>query len=138
MPRKSSGRKEAQRQRQEKYRERLAVKGEAETGDLDTALAASIAAFVNGLEAVQDRLKANEVDQAQAILDRAELRRSKELMDFLLNAGVEFLGSQKLEDGRQKYSTSASRRLMRRRLVWLKESLKNPAASTLQKRGFSL
>jgi hypothetical protein len=113
MPRKASGKREAQRQRQQRYRERLASRREPEVGELDTAVAAAMARLVLSLEAK------NAVEGAKSVLDQAIV----DAVDHLRSAG---------------FSGKASGRLLYRRLVWLKETFKNPNANWLQKRGFHL
>ncbi|TAW65407.1 hypothetical protein ELI15_14025 [Rhizobium ruizarguesonis] len=113
MPRKSSGQREGQRKRQERYRQRLAEKREPEVAELDTAVAAALARLVLSLEAK------TAVVGSKAVLDQAIV----DAVAHLRSAG---------------FSGKASGRLLYRRLVWLKETFKNPDATWLQKRGCNL
>ncbi|MGO7583396.1 hypothetical protein ACC797_17515 [Rhizobium ruizarguesonis] len=113
MPRKSTGKNEKGRLRQERYRQRLSEKREPEVAELDTAVAAAFARLVISLEAK------TAVEGSKAVLDQAIV----DAVDHLRFAG---------------YSGKASGPLLYRRLVWLRESFKNPDASWLQKRGIQL
>lgn len=111
MPRTATGRKEAQRLRQQRYRERLASKCEPEVQELDTAIAVALARLVVELETGKG------------------IAGSRALLDNLLLFAIEVLK-------RRGYSGRAAGRLMHRRLTWLKAGLKNPDADWLTKRGF--
>ncbi|MGO6676408.1 hypothetical protein [Rhizobium leguminosarum] len=110
MPRHASGRNEAQRLRQQRYRSRLEAIGEPEVQELDTAAAMAVARLVINLE------------QGKAVPG------SKDLLDTLLRSAVDSLKS-------RGYNGRAAGRLMHRRLTWLKESFKDPDASWYAKRG---
>jgi hypothetical protein len=99
MPRKSSGLREPQRLRQQRYRQRLAIKAEPEVAELDTAAAIAIARMVHMIGE----------DRAVSV---------KTLIDGGLTAGVSNL----IEKG---YARSASIRLLQRRISSLKMALKN-------------
>ncbi|MGO8034969.1 hypothetical protein [Rhizobium leguminosarum] len=113
MPRHATGRNEKQRLRQQRYRMKLSAIGEPEVAELDTAAATAIARLVIDLE-----------------IGKAGFG-SKDILDTLLRSAVDNLKSRGF-DGR------AAGRLMHRRLTWLKESIKNPNASWLQKQGVQL
>ncbi|PDS34397.1 hypothetical protein CO665_30655 [Rhizobium anhuiense] len=113
MPRHATGRNEKGRLRQQRYRSRLAVIGEPEVAELDTAAAVAVARLVIELE----RGKA--------------VGGSKDLLDNLLLSAVEALKS-------RGYNGRSAGRLMYRRLTWLKESFKDPDASWWAKRGIQL
>ncbi|MGO4566086.1 hypothetical protein AB4Z52_13645 [Rhizobium sp. 2YAF20] len=113
MPRKTTGKNEKGRLRQQRYRDRLSMKREPEVQELDTAVAAALSRLVIALE------NKTAVTGAKAVLDQAII----DAVDHLRKMG---------------YSGKASGRLLYRRIVWLKESHKNPAATWLQKRGCNL
>ncbi|TAY50962.1 hypothetical protein [Rhizobium leguminosarum] len=110
MPRHATGRNEKQRLRQQRYRSRLAVLGEPEVAELDTAAAVAVARLVIDLE------------QGKAVSG------SRDLLDTLLRSAVDSLKS-------QGYNGRAAGRLMHRRLTWLKESFKDANATWYTKRG---
>lgn len=113
MPRHATGRNEKQRQRQQRYRSRLNAVAEPETAELDTAAAMAVAKLVIDLE------------QGKAVSG------AKELLDKLLLSAVDDLKN-------RGYNGRSAGRLMHRRLVWLKETAKNPSASWYAKRGVHL
>ncbi|UFW65815.1 hypothetical protein RlegWSM1455_07270 [Rhizobium laguerreae] len=113
MPRKTTGKNEKARLRQQRYRQRLSERREPEVAELDTAVAAAIARLVIALE------EKKAAPGSKAVLDQAIV----DAVDHLRKAG---------------FGGKASGTLLYRRLVWLKESFKNPDANWLQKRGFSL
>ncbi|NEK19935.1 hypothetical protein [Rhizobium leguminosarum] len=110
MPRHASGRNEQQRLRQQRYRSKLKAVAEPEVAELDTAAAMAVARLVVDLE------------RGTAVSG------SKDLLDKLLLSAIDNLK-------RQGYNGRAAGRLMHRRLVWLKETYKNPGASWYAKRG---
>lgn len=95
MPRKASGLNEAGRLRQQRYRQRLAIKGEPEVSELDTAAAIAIAEMLNLLE------------------DRDAKFSIKGLINRGLTSGAAALTA-------KGYNQAASVRLLNRRLSALK------------------
>ncbi|MBX9455464.1 MAG: hypothetical protein KL863_05245 [Rhizobium sp.] len=98
MPRKASGLNEAGRLRQQRYRQRLAMKGEPEVSELDKAAAIAIAEILT-------------------LLDHRESRMSvKELINRGLTSGTAALIA-------KGYNKNSSIRLLNRRLTALRLGL---------------
>lgn len=111
MARLISGKHEKQRARQARYRNRLEITGQPEVAAVDTAAAMALAKL------------------AQAIDDGKGSEKSIKLFEQLRGLAGIFLRD-------SGYDREISDRLVNNRIVWLKETMKNPNASTLQKRGF--
>jgi hypothetical protein len=102
MPRKSSGLREAQRLRQQRYRQKLSMKAEPEVGDLDTAAAIAIARMVQ-------------------LVSERNGHTPQRLMNLALTSGVNYLND-------KGFARQASHRLLLRRISGLKMGLETASA----------
>lgn len=98
MARKNSGENETGRLRQQRYRQRLMLKGQPEVAELDTAVAAGLA------QLVLDAETGIKFSSVKSIIDRAVLSALDDL---------EIRG----------YDRPIAARYLRKRLTWLKNGL---------------
>lgn len=95
MPRKATGKHEAQRLRQQRYRQRLAVRAEPEVSAIDTALSVAVAEMLT-------------------LIDGRDPKPSiKDLINRSLTAGIASLKD-------KGFSGPASERLLKRRISALR------------------